>query len=84
MFTEKEFTWRLYTAAEALSITKRVELIDNKKFAKTASDEEFKTFVVHIAALEALLAGITIHFSQKAQISAIIQDGASTKAHLNI
>ena len=29
-------------------------------------DEESKTFVVHVAALEALLAGMTIHLSQAA------------------
>ena len=52
-FVKKELTWRSYTAAEALPITKQIELIDKKKFAKTALDEEFETFGMHVAALEA-------------------------------
>ena len=52
---KKELTWRSYTAAEALSTIKRVELINKKKFAKVALDEEFEIFVMHVAALEALL-----------------------------
>ena len=71
-FAEKELTWRSYTAAEALSTTKRVELIDKKEFAKAALDEESKTFVVHVAALKAPLAGMAIHPSQAAQILALI------------
>ena len=71
-FAEKELTWRPYTAAEALPTTKQVELIDKKEFAKAALDEESETFVVHVAAFEALLAKMTILSLQKAQISALI------------
>ena len=71
-FAEKELTWRSYTAAEALPTTKRVELIDKKEFAKTSLDEKSETFVVHIAALKALLARMAIHPLQEAQISALI------------
>ena len=38
--------------------------------------------MVHVAALEALLAGMAIYFSRKAQISALIQDKALTKVPL--
>ena len=78
-FAEKELIWRSYTAAEALSTTKWVELIDKKEFAKATLDEESETFVVHIAILEAPLAGMAIHLSWVAHISALIQDKASTK-----
>ena len=78
-FIERELTKRFYSAADALSTIKRVELIDKKEFAKTVLDEESETFVVHIAALEALLAGIAIHFLQAAQILALIQDKALIK-----
>ena len=78
-FAAKELTWRSYTAAEALPTTKRVELIDKKEFAKAALDEESETFVVHVAALEAPLAGMAIHPSRAAQILALIQDEAPTK-----
>ena len=65
-FTEKELIWRSYTAAEALPITKRVELIHKKEFTKVALDEESETFVVHIIALKAPLTGIAIHPLQAA------------------
>ena len=71
-FAEKELTWRSYTAAEALPNTKRVKLINKNEFAKAVLDKESETFVVHVAALEALLARMAIHFSQKARILALI------------
>ena len=78
-FAEKELTWRSYTAAEALRTTKQIELTNKKKFAKAELDEKSEIFVVHIAALKTLLAGMAIYPSQKAQILAPIQDEASTK-----
>ena len=80
-FAEKEPIWRSYTAAEALPTTKRIELIDKKEFAKATLDEESKTFVIHIAVLEALVesAEMTIHLAQAAQIAALWQDEAPTK-----
>ena len=71
-FAEKELTWRSYIAVEALPTTKQVKLIDKKEFAKTALDEKFKTFVMYVAALKAPLAGMAIHLSREAQISALI------------
>ena len=38
-------------AAEALLTTKRVEILDKKRFAMAALNTDDKTFVVHIAAL---------------------------------
>ena len=78
-FAEKELIWRSYTAAKALPTTKRVTFINKKEFAKAALDEESETFVVHVTALEALLAEIAIHLSQEAQIFALIQDKTPTK-----
>ena len=62
-FVEKELTWRSYTTAKALLTTKRVELIDRKEFAKAALDENFETFVIHVASLK-LVSGI--HLDRKA------------------
>ena len=78
---QKKLTWRSYTAAEALPATKRVKLIDKKKFAKAALDEESKTFVMHVAALEVLprSAKMTMHPLQAAQIAALKQAKARTK-----
>ena len=81
-FAAKKLTWRSYTAAKALPTTKRIELIDKKEFAKAALDEESETFVVHVAALEATLAGMAIYPSRAAQILALIQDKALTKVPL--
>ena len=80
-FAKKELIWRFYNAAEALSTTKQVELINKKEFVKAVLDEESKTFVVHVAALEAPLgsAEMTIHPAWASQIVALTQDEAPTK-----
>lgn len=54
---------------EALPITKRVELISKKKFAKVVLNTESETFVVHVLALDARLAGILIHLVRETQIA---------------
>ena len=71
-FAEKELIWRSYTTVKDLLTTKLVELINKKEFAKAALDEEFETFVLHLAALEALLREMIIYPLRKAQISALI------------
>lgn len=38
-FAEKELVWRSYTAADALPITQRIELIDRREFATAAFDQ---------------------------------------------
>lgn len=68
-FFKRELIWKFYTIDEVLPITKRVELIDKKKFAKTALDMYSETFIVHVVALEALLAEMPIHSSQTAQVN---------------
>lgn len=42
-------------------------------------DEDIKTFIMHIAELKTLLAGIIIYFSQETQIAALQYDKAFTK-----
>lgn len=44
-------TLKSYIATEALSTTKRVELINNKEFAETALDNNAKIFVIYITIL---------------------------------
>ena len=78
-FAEKELTWSFYTTAKAPLNTKLIKPIDRKEFVKAALDKKSGTFVVHVAALEAPLAGMAIHPSQTAQILALIQDKAFTK-----
>ena len=68
-FDTESFTWRSYSTAEALPTTKRIELIDKHKFVKVALDENSETFVVHVAALEALEP--TIHPSRTPLLAAL-------------
>lgn len=43
-----------YIAIKGLPIIKRVKLIDKKKFAKVALDENVKIFVIYVTALSAM------------------------------
>ena len=70
-FVEKELTWRSYTTVKALPTTKRVELINKKEFAKAALDENFETFVVHVAFLN-LAPAPGIHPDRAAQIASLL------------
>lgn len=54
-FDTKELILSLYTATKNLPITKRVELIRKHKFSKMAFEGNFKSFIVYIATLQALL-----------------------------
>ena len=50
-FVKRELVWRTYTAVEALSTTKRVEIINKKEFAAAALNADDEIFMVNIAAL---------------------------------
>ena len=65
-FLDKELTWRTYSVIVALFITKRVQIIDRKKFAKAVLDPNKKVFVMHIATITS---GIIILLERKAQIA---------------
>ena len=52
-FVELEkLIWKTYIAVEALPTTSWVKLLNKREFAKTPLDENSKTFVMYIAALE--------------------------------
>ena len=68
-FAEKKHIWKSYTTAAALPTSKEVELINKKKFAKKEMNKDFEMFVIYIAALKALLAGMTIYTSKITQIT---------------
>lgn len=68
-FDTEELTWRSYTIAKALPITKKVELIDKHKFAKTALDENLETFVIYVATQET--SEMIIYPSQTAWIATL-------------
>ena len=50
-FAKQKFVQRSYPTAEALSTTRRVEIINKKEFAVAALNADDKTFMMHITAL---------------------------------
>ena len=72
-FAERELVWRTYTAAETLSTTRRVEIINKKEFAVVALNTDNETFVVHIAAL-AKPTTMLIHPSRQAQVAVLTNE----------
>ena len=59
LFSDRKLTWRSYTTAKPLPITKQVELINKKEFAKAALDKNVEAFVLHMTLLS--LSSIFIH-----------------------
>lgn len=59
-----------------LSTTSWIKLIDKKKFAKAALDENSETFVIYVVALEA---ETLVYPLQTAQIAALQLDKTPTK-----
>lgn len=51
LFAEREFIWRSYTLAKALSTIKQVQVIDHKKFEAVTLDLSKEVFVVYVAYL---------------------------------
>ena len=61
-FAKKELIWRIYTTKEALPFTSQVKIIDRKKFAKAALDENVENFVMYVNSLKSR---ISIHLAKK-------------------
>ena len=70
-FTEKELTWRSYTAKKALPTTQKVEFINKKEFAKAVLDENIEAFVVYMNSLS-LGSKIMIHPARETQIALVL------------
>lgn len=65
-FAKKKLTYRSCTLDKALSTTKQVEFIDNKKFAKVVLDKNVEDFVIHVIFLSSSL--MLIYLAKKTQI----------------
>ena len=59
--------------------TQRVELIDKKKFAKVALDENINDFIVHVSSLS-LKSKMTIYPAWKAQIASLLVEKVTVPA----
>lgn len=73
-FAEKELIWTTYTTIEALSTTRRVQLID---FAKAVLDKNFELFVVNVSSLR--LESMTIYLSWETWIALLVTKDGSTE-----
>ena len=82
-FLGQELRWRTYTTKEALSTTRRIELVGKKKFATAVLDPESEIFVVYVTSFSsnALPSSfpLDVHPSRKPQISSLIAEEAPTK-----
>ena len=43
-----ELQWRTYNTEEVLPTTRRVKLVDKKKFAAAMLDPEYETYIIHV------------------------------------
>lgn len=77
-FIEKELEQKSYTTLEILSTTKKIELINKRKFAITALDKNAKTFMVYVTILLAILI-MQVHFFYQAQIGLLFTFKVFTK-----
>ena len=50
-FAKKEVTWKTYITKKAFPTTYQVKIINQKKFAEAALDENVEAFVMHISSL---------------------------------
>ena len=68
-FAKKKLTWRTYITKNALLTIYQVEIIDQKKFAKAALDENVRAFAVYVSSLGSR---ISIYLTKKAQLALLL------------
>ena len=68
-FAKKKLSWRTYTIEEALSTTRRIKIIDQKKLAKATLDKDVETIVVHVSSLRSKM---TIYPAKEAQLALLL------------
>ena len=76
-FAEKELIWRIYITEKAFPTPRKVEIIDQNKFAKAALDENVEAFVVHISSLKSRM---TIHSAREAQLALLLAEKITVPA----
>ena len=68
-FADKKLIWKIYTTKKTLPTAQQVVLINKKKFARIALDENPKVFIIYMALLTL---NITIQPTIKTQIAFFI------------
>ena len=80
-FPDQELTWRAYTTQKDLLTTQRVELINKKKFAKIALDENVKAILIYVVFFTLK---ITIYLAREAHIALLLtKKDLVLEKHLN-
>ena len=83
-FLDRKLQWRTYINKVAFLTTRRVKLVDNKKFAAAALDPENEIFVVYVASLSLIALSssspleLDVHPFHRPQISGLIAEKAPT------
>ena len=72
-FVERELVWRIYTAAEALPMTRKVEIIDKKKFVAAELNIDNGSFIVYVTALAEPII-IPIYLFYQAQVAILTSE----------
>ena len=81
-FGEETLMWKSYTTNEALSTTKRVQLVDLKEFVIAVLDADSETFIVHVVIRER--EKMAMDSAKKAQVGALLFDEAPLRSRRNI
>ena len=68
-FAEKELIWRSYITKNALLTNRQVKIINQKKFANRAFDENAEAFVVYVSSLGSRM---NIHSARKARLALLL------------
>ena len=76
-FAEKKLIWKTYIIKETLPNRRQIKLIDQKKFAKVALDENIKAFIVYVRSLEPK---INIYLARKAQMALLLAEKVTVLA----
>ena len=87
-FSGWELRWRIYTTKRTFPTIRRIELVGKKKFAATALDLKYETYIVYVASLSStslitslnsILLDANVHLSYRSQIFGLIAEKAFTK-----
>lgn len=69
-FAEKKLVWKIYTIAEGLTGTRKVERINKKKFLKEVWNKDVDAFVVNVSSLS--LKWMTVYPVQEGKIASLL------------
>ena len=82
-FLRLELWWRTYITKETSPTTRRIELVSKKKFATTALDPEYETYVIYVGSVNSVMSPssflLNVYFLYRSYIAGLIVEEAFTK-----